>query len=57
MPGGEHPGDRLAGATTTIAVEAAKTGGLTIVGFVRSKKMNIYTGWERVRGVPPPVDD
>ena len=45
------------GATTTIAVEAAKTGGLTIVGFVRSKKMNIYTGWERVRGAPPPADD
>ena len=38
------------GATTTTAVEAAKAGGLTIVGFVRSRKMNIYTGWERVRG-------
>ena len=40
----------VAGATTTTAVEAAKAGGLTIVGFVRSRKMNIYTGWERVRG-------
>jgi len=38
------------GATTTTAVEAAEAGGLTIVGFVRSRKMNIYTGWERVRG-------
>lgn len=38
------------GATTTTAVEAAEAGGLTIVGFVRSKKMNIYTRWERVRG-------
>jgi len=38
------------GATTTTAVEAAEAGGLTIVGFVRSKKMNIYTGPERVRG-------
>ena len=39
------------GATTTAAVEAAEVGGLTIVGFVRSRKMNIYTGRERVRGV------
>ena len=38
------------GATTTTAVEAAKAGGLTIVGFVRSRKMNIYTGYERVHG-------
>lgn len=38
------------GATTTAAVEAAETGGLTIVGFVRSRKMNIYTGPERIRG-------
>ncbi|WP_292518691.1 formate dehydrogenase accessory sulfurtransferase FdhD [Methanoculleus sp.] len=41
------------GATTTAAVEAAKTGGLTIIGFVRSRKMNIYTGPERVRGASP----
>jgi FdhD protein len=38
------------GATTTTAIEAAEAGGLTIVGFVRSRKMNIYTGLERVRG-------
>jgi len=38
------------GATTTAAVEAAEAGGLTIIGFVRSRKMNIYTGPERIRG-------
>jgi len=44
------------GATTTAAVEAAEAGGLTIVGFVRSRKMNIYTGAGRVRdaSTPPP---
>jgi len=41
------------GATTTTAVEAAEAGGLTIIGFVRSRKMNIYTGWERVHGASP----
>ena len=41
------------GATTTAAVEAAEVGGLTIVGFVRSKKMNVYTEWGRVRGLLP----
>jgi len=42
------------GATTTAAVEAAEAGGLTVVGFVRSKKMNIYTWRERVRGASTP---
>ncbi|MDV2482170.1 formate dehydrogenase accessory sulfurtransferase FdhD [Methanoculleus sp. Wushi-C6] len=42
------------GATTTTAVEAAEAGGLTVIGFVRSKKMNVYTGWGRVRGASPP---
>jgi Uncharacterized protein required for formate dehydrogenase activity len=41
------------GATTTAAVEAAEAGGLTIVGFVRSRKMNIYTRPDRVAGATP----
>lgn len=41
------------GATTTLAVEAAEAGGLTIVGFVRSRKMNIYTRPDRVAGATP----
>jgi FdhD protein len=38
------------GATTTLAVEIARAGGLTVIGFVRSDKMNIYSGEERVSG-------
>lgn len=41
------------GATTTAAVEAAAAGGLTIVGFVRSRKMNVYTRPDRVAGALP----
>jgi FdhD protein len=41
------------GATTTLAIETAKSRGLTIVGFVRSKKMNIYSGGERIEGAIP----
>lgn len=37
------------GATTTLAISMAEKAGLTIIGFVRSQKMNIYTGAERVR--------
>lgn len=36
------------GATTTAAIEAACAGGLTVVGFVRSRKMNVYSGQERI---------
>lgn len=38
------------GATTTLAIETAKSRGLTIVGFVRSQKMNIYSGGGRIQG-------
>ena len=37
-------------ATTSLAVEMAEKTGLTIVGFVRSDQMNIYTHPERIRG-------
>lgn len=37
------------GATTTLAISMAEQAGLTIIGFVRSQKMNIYTGSQRVR--------
>ena len=39
------------GATTTLAISMAEQAGLTIIGFVRSQKMNIYTGGERVRNI------
>lgn len=37
------------GATTTLAISMAEQAGLTIIGFVRSQKMNIYTGSKRVK--------
>ncbi|HWQ47781.1 MAG TPA: formate dehydrogenase accessory sulfurtransferase FdhD [Methanosarcina sp.] len=36
------------GATTTLAISMGEQAGLTIIGFVRSQKMNIYTGVERI---------
>lgn len=37
------------GATTTLAIEIAERNGLTIVGFVRGAKMNVYTHPERIQ--------
>ena len=38
------------GATTTLAVETAEQSNLTVVGFSRGQKMNIYTHPSRIRG-------
>jgi len=38
------------GATTSLAIEMAEATGLTIIGFVRGGKMNIYTSPHRVAG-------
>jgi len=38
------------GATTTLAVETAEKTGLTVVGFVRSSKMVVYTHFRRIEG-------
>lgn len=35
--------------TTTLAIRLGEQSGLTILGFVRGQKMNIYTGTERIR--------
>lgn len=37
------------GATTTLAISIGELSGLTIIGFVRGQKMNIYTGAKRIR--------
>ena len=37
------------GATTSLAIYMAEQAGLTIVGFVRGQKMNIYTNAQRVK--------
>jgi FdhD protein len=37
------------GATTTLAIEVAEKNGLTIIGFVRGVKMNVYTHQNRIK--------
>jgi FdhD protein len=36
------------GAVTSLAIEVAKKAGLTVIGFARGGRMNIYTGEERI---------
>jgi FdhD protein len=38
------------GATTTLAVEISKVAGITLVGFVRGSRMNVYSNTERIEG-------
>jgi FdhD protein len=37
------------GATTSLAIEIGEKTGLTIIAFVRDRKMNIYTNKQRIR--------
>lgn len=41
------------GATTSLALEIAERTGLTVIGFVRPRRMNIYTNCWRVPGNQP----
>jgi FdhD protein len=43
-------------ATTTLSVEIAEKTGLTIIGFVRAGKMNIYSRPQRISGMEPVPD-
>jgi len=38
-------------ATTTLSVDSAQKTGLTVIGFARGAKMNIYTHAQRVKGI------
>jgi FdhD protein len=38
-------------ATTTLSVEIAEKTGLTIIGFVRAGKMNVYSRPQRILGL------
>ena len=40
------------GAPSSLAVDLAEENGLTLIGFLKKDKFNVYTGFERVQPQP-----